>query len=443
MISQSRKDPIMNRRSLGRSAGALLLAVATLASGACSRGGGSQELSTDPVTLRFTWWGSDARHNRTQQVIDMFHRAHPNITIKGEFKDWNGYWDSLATTVAANDSPDIIQMDELYLASYAERGALLDLDTVTAHLKTDAFDKNALATGLVAGKRYALPVGVAAYSMVVNTDLLDQYGIALPDDSTWSWADLKAIGAKVSTASGGKVSGVQSWGFDAGGLTIWARQAGAALYDEKGNVAIPPAVLADYWSYLADLAKTGIAPKPSVTVEKAGAGLDQSGTATKTAVFGTWWNTQLTSLSAASGAHLKLLRLPGESGAKAPGAYLKPSMFWSIASRSKHPAEAALFVNYLANSEEAAGVLLTDRGIPANSTVRSAITSKLGETDLAAAKYLDTITVGAAPRVTPKGASTIEAILKRHTEDVLFGRATPDKAAAAFITELQAEIDAA
>ena len=247
----------------------------------------------------------------------------------------------------------------------------------------------------------------------------------------------------MSAAGGGKVTGIQSWGFDAGGLNIWARQAGASLYDDKGNVAIPPAVLADFWTYLADLAKTGVAPKPSVTVERAGAGLDQSGTATNTSALATWWNTQLTSLSAASGAKLKLLNVPGESQAKSPAAYYKPSMFWSVSSRSKHPAEAALFVDFLANSEEAANVLLTDRGVPANEKIRTAISGKLKDSDKAAAEYLDAITVGKPPRVTPNGASNIEAILKRHTENVLFGRATPDQSAKAFITELQAEIDAA
>ena len=143
------------------------------------------------------------------------------------------------------------------------------------------------------------------------TDLLAQYKIPVPDDSKWTWDDLKAIGAEISKASGGKVTGVQSWGFDSGGVNIWARQAGAALYDADGKVAIPPDVLASYWQYLLDLAKQGIAPAPSVTVERAGAPLDQSGTATNTSAFGTWWNTQLTSLSAASGQNLKLLKLPG------------------------------------------------------------------------------------------------------------------------------------
>ncbi|MEV4172831.1 extracellular solute-binding protein [Nonomuraea sp. NPDC049709] len=422
-----------------------LAAAAALMLSACGSGGGSagQELSKDPVTIRFTWWGADERHKRTQQVIDLFQKKHPNITVKGEFKDWNGYWESLATTVAANDAPDVIQMDELYLSSYAERGALLDLGTAAKHLKTADFDKSALDTGIVKGKQYALPVGLATYSIVANTGLLDQLKIKLPDDNTWTWDDLKKVGDQVSKAGGGKITGVQSFGFDAGSMNIWARQHGAALFDEAGKVAVPADVLAGYWAYIRDLAKSGVAPAPSVTIERAGGSLDQSGTATNASAFGTWWNTQLPSLAAASGSKLKLLKLPGESQASTPAAYFKPSMYWSISSRSKHPAEAALFVDFLANSQEAADVMLTDRGVPANRKTRAAITPKLGETDKAAAEYLDAVKVGTAPRVTPNGASAIEAIIKRHTEEVLFDRQTPEQAAASFIKELQAEIDGA
>ncbi|WP_431928022.1 ABC transporter substrate-binding protein [Nonomuraea jabiensis] len=422
---------------------ALAMASVLMLSACGSGGSAGQELSKDPVTLRFTWWGADERHKRTQQVIDLFQKKYPNITVKGEFKDWNGYWESLATTVAANDAPDVIQMDELYLSSYAERGALLDLGTASEYLKTADFDKSALDTGVAKGKQYALPVGLSTYAIVANTDLLDKFKIKLPDDNTWSWEDLKKVGDEVSKAGGGKVTGVQSLGFEAGGLNIWARQAGAALFDADGKVAVPPEVLASYWTYIRDLAKQGVTPSPSVTIERAGGSLDQSGTATNASAFATWWNTQLSSLTTASGAKLKLLRLPGETRAKSPGAYFKSSMYWSISSRSKHPAEAALFVDFLANSQEAADVLLTDRGVPANKKIRAAITPKLTETDKAAAEYLDTAKVGQAPRVTPNGASDLEAIIKRHTEEVLFDRETPEQAAKSFITELQAEIDGA
>lgn len=152
---------------------------------------------------------------------------------------------------------------------------------------------------------------------------------------------------------------------------------------------------------------------------------------------------QLPSLAEVSGQNLKLLRLPGEAKAPAPGAYYKPSMYWSISARSDHPAEAALFVNFLANTAEAGTVLLTDRGVPANTKIRAAITPKLAAADKAAADYLGALKVGPAPRVTPNGASGIEAILKRHTEEVLFERRTPQQAAESFVKELQAEIDAA
>jgi multiple sugar transport system substrate-binding protein len=428
------------RRWIALAAASLVLAVS-----ACSGGSsGSTEFSDKPVTLRFTWWGADARHQRTQQVIDLFHKEHPNITIKGEFKDWNGYWDSLATTVAANDAPDIIQMDELYLASYADRGALLDLKTQGEHLKLDGIDPKALATGAIDGKQYALPVGLASQSLVANTDLFTKYGVPLPNDDTWTWDDLWALAAKFSAVSGGKVVGLQSYGMDGGGLGLLARQQGNSIYDDAGQkVVVKPEIVANFFEEGAKLSKEGAIPKPGLLIEQASNTLDQSGTGTNTAALGFWWNTQLTSLTKASGQHLKLLKLPGESTSQKPGAYYKPSMFWSISSRSKHPAEAALFVDFLANSKEAGDILLTDRGVPANKAVLTAITPKLGSTDKAAADYLSTIKVSDPPRVTPNGGSSIDDIIRRHAEDVLFGRQPADKAATAFITELQKEIDSA
>jgi len=435
----------MRLRYVHRVVWAVVSAVTASLAVACSSGStGSGELSAEPVTLRFTWWGADDRHKRTQQVIDLFQKAHPNITVKGEFKDWNSYWDSLATTVAANDAPDVIQMDELYLASYAQRGALLDLNTSKKYLNTADYDAKALATGAIDGQQFGLPVGLGSYSIVVNTDLLAKYNIPLPDDNTWTWDDLKKIGDQVSKAGGGSVWGVQSPGFtDTGGLQIWSRQAGTSLFDDKGKVTMPPDVLTRYFTYIADLARSGVAPPPSVTIEKATGTLNQSATATNTAAFGTWWNTQLTALTAASGQKLKLLKLPGEAQAKARAAYYKPSMFWSVSARSKHPAEAALLVDFLVNDPGAAKILMTERGVPANRKIRAAITPDLKNTDKAAADFLDQLQVSDPPRVTPNGGSTIEKIISRHTEDVLFNRATPDQAAKAFITELQADVDAA
>jgi multiple sugar transport system substrate-binding protein len=107
-------------RHIPRALTALALATTLLAASACGGDSGGPPAgrpTRGKVTLRFTWWGSDTRTKLTQQVIDAYQKDHPNVTIKGEFGEWSGYWDKLATTVAANDAPDIIQMDEKYLRS--------------------------------------------------------------------------------------------------------------------------------------------------------------------------------------------------------------------------------------------------------------------------------------------------------------------------------------
>src|SRR6478735_6113091 len=136
---------------------------------ACSGGssGSAPKLGDKPVTIRATWWGADARAQLTDEVIKAFEKKYPNIKVKGQYKDWNGYWDALATTTAAKDSPDVVQMDELYLASYADRGALYDLGKAKKILSTSQFDDQALATGQIDGTQYALPVGVGVMSILV------------------------------------------------------------------------------------------------------------------------------------------------------------------------------------------------------------------------------------------------------------------------------------
>ena len=81
----------------------------------------------------------------------------------------------------------------------------------------------------------------------------------------------------------------------------------------------------------------------------------------------------------ASGQNLVALRVPTEDEGEGGSFYYKPSMFWSASAKTEHPAEVALFLDFLANSEEAADLLLTERGVPANEKIREYITPELNE----------------------------------------------------------------
>jgi multiple sugar transport system substrate-binding protein len=416
----------------------------SLALTACSGGSteSASDLSDKPVTIRATWWGADARAQLTDEVIAAFEKKYPNITVKGQYKDWNGYWDALATTTAAKDSPDVVQMDELYLASYADRGALYDLGKAEKLLSTSQFDDQALATGQVDGTQYALPVGIGVMSVVANTDLFKKYGVELPDDKTWTWDDYAKIGKELTDKSDGKIHGVSGApGFDAGSLKYWAHQQGDNLFGKDGNVSLKPETLAGMWKYGLGLVSSGASAKASTMVEDLTAGVTAGSFATGKAAMMGAYNTQVTALQEATGANLKLLQLPRVGDTEAN--FFKPSMYWAVSSQSKHPAEAAAFVNFMLNDQKAADILKTERGIPANKEMLKHLQPGLAGTDKAAADYMNAVTPGESPVVTPNGGSGVEPELQRYSQEVYFKKTSPEAAAKAFIKELQGEIDAA
>jgi multiple sugar transport system substrate-binding protein len=440
---------LTGKRHAGKASGLIAIATAAvLALSACAGGGAASDpvaLSDEPVTLRFTWWGNDVRTAATEEVIAAFEAKYSNITIQPQFTDFGGYWDKLATETAANDSPDIIQMDEKYISTYGGRGALYDLNEMGDALDLSDFPESAIATGTMNDALYGVPVGLTTYAFLANPTLLAAAGVAMPDDETWTWDDLAEIGAAVSATGGGNVFGVQSWGFGDGDLKNFARQQGEELYGDNGEVTVSAETLTEWWTYLQGLSEAGVTPSPSATVEKQNSGLAESFTATNTAAFGPWWNSQLTALTEASGSPLELLRFPTSEGAIEGSAYYKPSMYWSVSSRTEHPAEAALFLDFMLNTEEAADLLGTDRGVSANEEIRAYIEPNLSDTDKAVVAFLDELAdvVGEAPAITPPGGSSIDALLKQYTEQVLFGQATPAQAADGFIKDLTASIAAA
>ncbi len=423
-----------------------LAATTALMLTACVRSGGGTDaatLSDEPVTLTFTWWGNDLRTAATNEVIAAFEKENPNITIEGQFSDWVGYWDKLATATAANDTPDIMQMDEKYIATYGERGALLDLNGTGDAIDLSDFPESALATGEIDGGRYGIPTALNSQAIVVNPDLFEQAGVALPDDRDWTWEDFTTLGAQLSAGGGGDSFGVQTWGFEDGSLRTWARQAGDALYTD-GEVSIETETVKDWFEYMLAMVDDGVMPPASTVVEKLSAGQAESMTATNRAGMATWWNSQLTALADSSGAPLRIMRVPTPDGGADGSAYYKTSMFWSVSSRTEHPAEAALFLDFLANSETAGDIMLTERGVPANEKIREHIKPKLSPNDVSVVEFLDDLAdgIGEVEPVTPAGASAMEGLLSPFTEQVLFGQATPAQAAEGFVAALKSAVAA-
>jgi multiple sugar transport system substrate-binding protein len=225
---------------------------------------------------------------------------------------------------------------------------------------------------------------------------------------------------------------------------MWARQRGQSLFTKDGKLGVSKEVLTDFWSNLVKMQDAKATPSAAFSSQDISAPLDQSALATGKVAMSYAWSNQLNAYSKASGQQLKLLRLPSVSGkATENGSYYKGSMFWSISSRSKHPKEAAEFVNYLANSPAAGNILLAERGVPPNTEIRAAVASKLQPADAASQAFVQTIgkELGEPSPPPPVGGGQVEKIIQRYTTEVMFARLKPDQAAQQFIDEVNGELN--
>ncbi|WP_416417032.1 ABC transporter substrate-binding protein [Paenarthrobacter aromaticivorans] len=440
--SKARATAARSKRRLRASAIIAATAAAVLALSAC--GGGAEQKSADgKVELRFSWWGGDKRAQLTQQAIAAFEAENPNIKIKAEYGDWSGYWDKLATQVAANDAPDIIQMDEKYITEYSTRGALLDLSKYK--IDTSKMDEAALNAGKGSKGLTGIAAGINAATILANPAVFKAAGVPLPDDKTWTWEDFERIAAEVTAKSPKGTYGAAAYGTDEASLGVWLRQNGKSLYTQDGKLGFEPSDIAGYWDFLKELSEKKAVPSASEIVEAEAAPLDQSGLATGKNGMAFWWSNQLPALEKAAGGELQILRFPSKTGKAADTQlWYKASQFWSASSRTKHPEETAKFIDFLTNNVKAGEILLADRGVYPNSDVREAIAPKLAAPDTKVVNFISEIQpeLGEAPAAPPKGAGAIQEIIKRYSSEVLFNRLSTEEAGKKAVDEMKSAIGA-
>ncbi|KLU09950.1 MULTISPECIES: ABC transporter substrate-binding protein [Kocuria] len=410
------------------------LAVSALALTGC--GGGDSAAADGDVELRFAWWGSDTRHQRTQEIIDAFEEQNPGITVTGEYGDWAGYWDKLATQTASNDAPDVIQMDAKYIREYADNGALLDLsDMDLGELSEDVVENGRTEEGL-----FGVTTGVNAMAIMANPTIFQEAGVELPDDTTWTWEDFSDVAQQVTEGSDayGAAGPAEPDTFQ-----IWLRQQGKELTTPEGELGFDAADAAEYLEMQHRMMQEGALPPASVVAEDQAPNPDQSLTGTNGAAMGAWWTNQLSSVSDASGNDLVPLRFPSMDGtAEGAALYYKPAMFMSASARTEHPEEVKKFIDFMVNSEEAGLLNLADRGLPANESVREAVVPEMNEADARSAEFLEEIEpeLGDPTPIPPLGYSTLQEILYRYELEVFFDRASPQEAAERMISEMESAI---
>ena len=155
--------------------------------------GGAQE----QIELRMTWWGGQARHDRTLQVIELYESRNPHVKILPEYSGFDGYFDKLSTQFAAGNAPDIIQYGG-NLNDYVARGVVLPLDDyVGSVIDLSKHSQSMIDAATFDGKFYGVTLGTNAFGVLINKTLFEEAGVPLPSRD-WTWEDFAEISLQLS-----------------------------------------------------------------------------------------------------------------------------------------------------------------------------------------------------------------------------------------------------
>lgn len=396
---------------------------------------GTGALPTDDVTITFWWWGSDARNATTQKVIDLFEQKYPHIHVQGEPQDFANYFANVSTKFAAGDAPDVITMGGAYPKSYASDGNLLDFGKVKEDLKTDVFPDNLLTSATVDGKLYGVPTGGNAIAVLYNKKIFQDTGVAVPDDNTWSWDDFVATAKEIQSKAPEGIYGAEIRMFDM--IGAYAGQQGG-MYNDDGSLKVTADQLTPLFEMEKSLIGTGTAPADLYNQVLA-ADPPQTLFAKGKSAMLIGYSNQPSTYAPLIGSPVGLLRIPGESQAKQPGASVLPSQYYTINADTKYPRQAATFVNFLVNSPDAGKLILADRGLPASPEVLTAITPLLSPDDQVFAEFHAKNADKFGPSfVPPAWATDINKITQSVDSKLVAGQYTPAQAASEWVEEMKA-----
>ncbi|MCC3763304.1 extracellular solute-binding protein [Glycomyces sp. TRM65418] len=433
------------RSNHSRAAIGSVAAAALLLAGCSGSGGGAGEYDPEEaIELEISWWGDDDRARLFAEVIDLFEEEHPNITVvETPVGAPDDLFNRLATDFAGggDTAPDVFALGGAKPQEYADLGALLDLSTVEDVLDYSDYPDFSLTNAIVDDKLYGLPTGGNATAAFINADIFEQAGVPLPEEG-WNWNDLvdaagQIGGAGLTNAAGNPIYGIDLRIQDILG-TYAAQVSEVGMYDWDGTLGVDADQIAGWYELEAQLVANGGLPDPSVVTSNWALPPDQQPFTIGQAAI-TFGYTNLMSAYSAAG-DVRMMLPPTDT--ELSGVALLPSAFWSINVASEHPQAAAMLVDWFLHEPRAAELILDTRGVPFNPDTLDVVAPLLEGPAQTAADYVGRIfDEGVVAPPQPAGGSVMNELSQRMETEVLFGRMSPDEAAAQWVDELSAALE--
>lgn len=406
---------------------------------------GTASASEEQITLRFSWWGSDARHAATLAACERYHELNPNITIEGEYSAIDTYYQKLITQFAGNTAPDIIQMDYPWLTDFAAQGRFLEnFNDYTDIVAVDKFDSDYLAGWCsVDGRLEGMPFSLNGYTMMFNQKLVEEAGIDLTVDSLWTWDKFIEEGVKFVTAYPDYVFlHSDSHTLEKNIFKPYLIQTyGGQYINDDLTLSFGKENLVQTYDFLLELLDKGLIQPLSETAAYNGK-VDQNPIwANGQAAICIRWTSDMIQLLN-SNVVMSSARLPVIEGSTDTAINTKPAMIATIYSGSEHKEEAAKFINWILTDKEALEIVTDKRGVPAAAESREYLASK-GMLNPALVNAVEVATAHAgSPQNGYNDNAEITAISTDIMSRLLYKEITSEEGADEYLNRIGEKLDA-
>lgn len=223
--------------------GTLLFSVGVLASG-CGNSetadSSGNESADGKTTLDFwSFWGSGARQEVIEEIIDDFNASQDKIEVKYSYQPWGDIWTKSLSSITAGNPPDVIVQDINSVAQRAEAQQATNLSEYIEEGFSDEFYPQLWDTVEYEGDAYAVPFNTDTQVIFYNKTLFKEAGIS-EEQLPQTWEELETVARKLDVKNGDDFERIGFYPLWNLGADVWALNAddGVSWFDKDENVKI-------------------------------------------------------------------------------------------------------------------------------------------------------------------------------------------------------------
>jgi arabinogalactan oligomer/maltooligosaccharide transport system substrate-binding protein len=336
---------------------------------ACGGGGstGSTTTSSGPVTLNYWYTEGTSETPVILSQIKAFEQANPTIHINAQYQDFAQTQTKFTTAAQSNTAPDILRSDVGWVAQFASLRYLLPIDSYISQSDQSDYLPNALAYDKYSGHLYGLPQVTDFLALLYNKAEFTKAGItSAPTTMTEFEADAQKLVSSKAAKYGFETSGASYFALP----FLWSF--GGGMIDNSNKILVNNTGSIAGLNFLLKLQNTDKVMPSKIDFTNGYTNMTNDfKNGTTAMIFQGPWETSniLTGSSFSDQSNMGIAGIPtgptGVSGSPTGG------QSYVIYAGTKHPAEAAKFIQFMSSSASQITIAKANHTLPTRQSAYS------------------------------------------------------------------------